>query len=224
MITVHHLENSRSQRVLWLLEELGLEYHIQHYARDQKTLLAPEALTRVHPLGKSPVITDGALTLAESGAIVTYLIHQYGPASMQFEPGSAHWRDSCYWMHYAEGSVMPVMLLNLVFNHMKTQPMPFFAKPIVGVISDKVNQALISPNYHRHMAFINAHLEHNEWFVADRLSGADFQMIFPLEAGEVRGGVSQRYPAIQAYMDRIHVRPAYVQALKRGGPYQLMGG
>lgn len=224
MITVHHLENSRSQRILWLLEELELEYDIKHYYRDKTTMLAPKSLHEVHPLGKSPVITDGEKTIAESGAIVAYLIHKYGPEDMQFEPGSTEWLDCNYWMHYAEGSVMPVMLLSLVFNHMKTRPMPFFAKPIARIISEKVSEALINPNYHQHMAFVNAHLESHDWFVADRLSGADFQMIFPLEAGEVRGGVAQQYQAIQVYMNRIHARPAYIKALKRGGPYKLMAG
>src|SRR3954469_19325033 len=138
MLTVHHLENSRSQRVLWLLEELGVEYDIKRYARDKKTMLAPPELRAVHPLGKSPVVTDDGATIAESGAIVEYLVERYGKGRFVPAAGSPEKLRYTYWLHYAEGSAMPPLLLKLVFERMKTGPVPFFMKPVVRGIADKV--------------------------------------------------------------------------------------
>lgn len=222
MITVHHLENSRSQRVLWLLEELGVEYVVKRYERDKKTMLAPAALKAVHPLGKSPVITDGDITVAESGAIVEYLIYQYGNEQMKFAPGSAQWRDCTYWTHYAEGSVMPVMVMKLIFSQIKKAPMPFFIKPIAKGISDKVMGSFVQPNIDNHLAFINDHLVGKNWFVNETLSAADFQMIFPLEAASARDNLKQKYPEIQRYLNQVQSRDGYKRALDTGGPYQLM--
>lgn len=222
MITLHHLENSRSQRILWLMEELGLEYEIKHYKRDPKTNLAPPELVKVHPLGKSPVISDGERIVAESGAIVEYLLYHYGDDGWRFTPGSQQWMDLNYWMHYAEGSVMPLLVMSLVFNQIKKSPMPFFVKPIAKGISAKVMGAFIRPNLERHLSFIEKSLQGKQWFVGDRISGADIQMIFPIEAAAARGGLDAKYPATQAYMDRVHSRSAYQRALEKGGPYQLM--
>ncbi|MCG8534903.1 MAG: glutathione S-transferase [Pseudomonadales bacterium] len=220
MVVVHHLENSRSQRVLWLLEELGVEYEIKHYKRDPKTMLAPASLLQVHPLGKSPVITDGERTIAESGAIVEYLIHTYGDASMKFEPGTQEWLDNQYWMHYAEGTLMPFMVMKLVFSQIEKAPI--IVRPIAKAISKQVMKAFVQPNINRNLAFVNEHLKGKEWFVGNGITGADAQMLFPIEAASARDRLAEKYPEVNAYMQRIHSRPAYKRALERGGPYQLM--
>lgn len=220
MVVLHHLENSRSQRILWLLEELGVEYEIKHYKRDPKTMLAPANLLQVHPLGKSPVITDGELTVAESGAIVEYLMHTYGNEQMKFTPGSQQWLDNAYWTHYAEGSLMPFMVMKLVFFQIEKAPL--IVRPIAKAISKQVMKAFVQPNIDRNLAFINDHLKDREWFVGDSLTGADAQMMFPIEAASARDRLPEKYPAVNAYLERIHNRPAYKRALERGGPYELM--
>ena len=221
MITVHHLNNSRSQRVLWLLEELGLPYEIKKYQRDAKTMLAPPELMKVHPLGKSPVITDDALTVAETGAIVEYVIERYGNGRLAPAIGSPErlrWR---YWMHFAEGSAMPPLLLKLIFERIKVTPMPFFAKPIAKGICDKVLAAMVEPNLKRQLDFMEAELGRSEWFAGDEFSAADIQMSFPLEAAAQRAGLDASRPKLMAFLRRIHARPAYQQALQRGGPYSF---
>ena len=221
MITVHHLNNSRSQRVLWLLEELGLPYEIKKYQRDAKTMLAPPELMKVHPLGKSPVITDDALTVAETGAIVEYMIERYGNGRLAPAIGSPErlrWR---YWMHFAEGSAMPPLLLKLIFERIKVTPMPFFAKPIAKGICDKVLAAMVEPNLKRQLDFMEAELGRSEWFAGDEFSAADIQMSFPLEAAAQRAGLDASRPKLMAFLKRIHARPAYQQALQRGGPYSF---
>ena len=221
MITVHHLNNSRSQRVLWLLEELGLPYEIEKYQRDAKTMLAPPALVKVHPLGKSPVITDEALTVAETGAIVEYLIERYGNGRLAPAVGSPErlrWR---YWMHFAEGSAMPPLLLKLIFERIKVTPMPFFAKPIAKGICNKVLAAMVEPNLERQLDFMEAELGKSEWFAGAEFSAADIQMSFPLEAAAQRAGLDASRPKLMAFLKRIHARPAYKKALARGGPYSF---
>ena len=221
MITVHHLNNSRSQRVLWLLEELGLPYEIKKYQRDAKTMLAPPELMKVHPLGKSPVITDDALTVAETGAIVEYMIERYGNGRLAPAIGSPErlrWR---YWMHFAEGSAMPPLLLKLIFERIKVTPMPFFAKPIAKGICDKVLAAMVEPNLKRQLDFMEAELGRSEWFAGAEFSAADIQMSFPLEAAAQRAGLDASRPKLMAFLKRIHARPAYQQALQRGGPYSF---
>ena len=221
MITVHHLNNSRSQRVLWLLEELGLPYEIQKYERDAKTMLAPPALLAVHPLGKSPVITDGELTVAESGAIVEYLVERYGDGRLAPPIGSPErlrWR---YWLHFAEGSAMPPLLLKLIFTRIPESPMPFFVKPIARGISNKVLAAMVAPNLERQLDFMEAELGKSEWFAGADFSAADIQMSFPLEAAAQRAGLDTQRPALMAFLKRIHARPAYQRALQRGGPYSF---
>ncbi|MBX3622895.1 MAG: glutathione S-transferase [Rhizobacter sp.] len=221
MITVHHLNDSRSQRVLWLLEELGLPYEIKHYQRDPKTMLAPEALRQVHPLGKSPVITEGDLTVAESGAIVEYLVERHGQGRLAPPAGSLErlrWR---YWLHFAEGSAMPPLLLKLVFTTIERTKMPFFAKPIAKGISQKVQATLVDPNLTRQLDFMEAELGKSIWFAGDEFSAADIQMSFPVEAAAQRAGLDERRPKLMAYLKRIHARPAYQRALERGGPYSF---
>jgi glutathione S-transferase len=221
MITVHHLNNSRSQRVLWLLEELGLPYEIKKYQRDAKTMLAPPELTQVHPLGKSPVITDETLTVAETGAIVEYIIERYGRGRLEPAAGSPErlrWR---YWMHFAEGSAMPPLLLKLIFERIKVTPMPFFAKPIAKALSNKVLAAMVEPNLKRQLDFMEAELGQSEWFAGAEFSAADIQMSFPLEAAAQRAGLDASRPKLMGFLKRIHARPAYKKALQRGGPYSF---
>ncbi len=222
MITVHHLNNSRSQRVLWLLEELGLTYEIKHYQRDRKTMLAPAALREVHPLGKSPVITDGAQTIAESGAIIDYLVETYGDGRLAPARGTPARLRYTYWMHYAEGSAMPPLLLKLVFDRIEKTPMPFFAKPVARAISGRAKAAFIEPQIALHLDYMESELGKGVWFAGDEFSAADIQMSFPLEAAAARAGLDARRPKLMDFLARIHARPAYRRALERGGDYELL--
>ncbi|MFC5436462.1 glutathione S-transferase family protein [Rhodanobacter umsongensis] len=221
MITVHHLNNSRSQRILWLLEELDVPYQVKRYQRDSGTLLAPVELRAVHPLGKSPVITDGGLTLAESGAIVEYLADRYGAGRLIPAHGTPERLRCNYWLHYAEGSAMPPLLLKLVFRRVETAPMPFFVKPVAKGIARKVQQTFVDPQLQLHLAYLEGELGKSEWFVGDSFSAADIQLSFPLEAFAARGGLDAGFPRLSAFLQRIHARPAYQRALQRGGEYRL---
>lgn len=221
MITVHHLEHSRSQRVLWLLEELELPYQIQHYKRDPKTSLAPPELRRVHPLGKSPVISDGEHTVAESGAIIEYLVERHGHGRLRPPAGSDDRLRYTYWLHFAEGSAMTPLLLTLVFDKVKSAPMPFFAKPIARGIAGKVMSGFVTPNLKSQLDFMEAELQQRPWFAGDEFSAADVQMSFPLEAAAQRAGLDASRPRLMDFLKRIHARPAYQRALQRGGPYSF---
>ena len=218
MIIVHHLENSRSQRVLWLLEELGLEYRIKLYKRDPATMLGPDSLKKVHPLGKSPVVQDQGKVIAESGAIMEYLIGRYGEGRLIPPPDTDDRLAYTYWLHYAEGSLMPMMLLKLVFDRFAHPPMPLVMRPVAAVIAIGVNAKFVTPRLAQHLDFIEAELGKSTWFAGEELTGADIQMSFPLEAAAARGAVDDR-PNIRAFVERIHARPAYQEALRRGGPY-----
>ncbi len=223
MLTVHHLENSRSQRILWLLEELGVDYEVRRYPRDPKTGLAPESLQAVHPLGKSPVITDDGLTIAESGAIVEYLVGKYDNGTLRPPEGSAERRAYTYWLHYAEGTFMPLMIVSLILGRIETAPMPFFIKPAARGIVAKVREGYLDRNVKSNLAFMEASLSSADWFSGQSMTAADIQMSFPVEAAEVRARLDPDYPRLQGFLDRIRARPAYQRALKKGGPYQLMG-
>ena len=222
MIIVHHLANSRSQRVLWLLEELGVPYQVQRYERDPKTMLAPPELRAVHPLGKSPVISDGDEVVAESGAIVEYLADKYGQGRLIPAPGTAARRRASYWLHYAEGSLMPPMVMSLVFSKVRSAPMPFFAKPIAHGIADKVMDSFVTPNVVANLDFLEAELGKSAWFGGEEFGVSDIQLSFPLEAAASRGGLDASRPRLMAFLERIHGRPAYQRALEKGGPYELM--
>ena len=224
MLTVHHLNNSRSQRVLWLLEELGVPYEIKRYERDPKTMLAPPELRAVHPLGKSPVITDDGQTIAESGAIIEYLIGKYGQGRFAPLPDTPERLRYTYWLHYAEGSAMPPLLLKLVALRIASAPMPFFAKPIARKIAATLQSSFIDPQLKLHLGYINQELSKAGWFVGNDFTAADVQMSFPLEAATARGGMEGQIPAVVDFLKRIHARPAYQRALERGGKYELLGG
>jgi glutathione S-transferase len=222
MIVVHHLNNSRSQRVLWLLEELGLPYEIKCYERDPQTMLAPASLREVHPLGKSPVITDGELTLAESGAIIEYLVERYGNGRLVPASGTPEHRRYTYWLHYAEGSAMPPILLKLIFDQIEKNPMPFFVRPIARSIASRVKSSFIEPQLTQHLDYMEAEIGKNTWFAGNEFSAADIQISFPLEAAVARAGLNASRPKLMAFLNRIHTRPAYQQALERGGAYKLL--
>ena len=218
MITVHHLNNSRSQRILWLLEELELAYDIKYYERDPQTMLAPASLRQVHPLGKSPVITDDELTVAESGAIVEYLVDRYGAGKLAPAPGTPERLRYTYWLHYAEGSAMPPLLLKLIFDRIEQEPLPFFVKPIAKLISSRTKSAFIDPQIAQHFDYLEAELTNSRWFVGDEFTAADIQLSFPIEMARI----DSSRPKLMSYLDRIHARPAYQQALSRGGAYELL--
>jgi glutathione S-transferase len=219
MITVHHLNNSRSQRVLWLLEELGVPYGVKRYERDPKTLLAPPALMAVHPLGKSPVIVDGAVTVAESGAIIEYLVDTYGNGRLIPAAGSPERLRYTYWLHYAEGSLMPPLLLKLIFDRLASAPMLWPVSLVSRRIASGVQRSFIGPQATRHLDYIETQLGAHAWFAGDEFTAADVQMSFPLEAAVARAGLDASRPRTMAFLNTIHARDAYQRALKRGGPY-----
>jgi glutathione S-transferase len=222
MITVHHLENSRSQRIVWLLEELGSDYEIKRYGRDKQTGLAPPELLDVHPLGKAPVITDGDKTIAESGAIIEYLMYEYDDGRLRPEEGTDERLAYNYWLHYAEGSFAPLMILSLVLSRIEEAPMPFFLRPVAKGIAGKVREGYLDANVTRNLAFMDATLKKSRWFCGSMFSAADVQMSFALEAAEVRTNLSDDYPHLAAFLETIRARPAYKRALDKGGHYELM--
>jgi glutathione S-transferase len=222
MIVVHHLNHSRSQRVLWLLEELQVPYEVKHYLRDPATMLAPRSLRAVHPLGKSPVITDGDTTLAESGAIVEYLVDRYGAGRLAPLPGTPERVRFVYWLHFAEGSMMPPLLLKLVFDRIEKARMPFFVRPVARGIANKVRGTLVLPQIRAHLDFLEGELAQRDWFAGPQFTAADIQMSFPVEASRARGGLGSEHPRLMDWLARIHERPGYQRALQRGGPFQIL--
>jgi glutathione S-transferase len=219
MLTVHHLNNSRSQRVLWLLEELGTPYEIIRYNR-QPNMLAPPELRAIHPLGKSPVITDNGNTIAESGAIVEYLVKTYGNGRLIPADNTPERLRFTYWLHYAEGSAMPPLLLKLIFM-MLPKRAPLLMRPVVNAIAAKALNTLVDPQLKQHMAFWEGELSKSEWFAGNEFTAADIQMSFPLEAASARAGLEQGHPKAMAWLAKIHARPAYQRALEKGGPYSV---
>lgn len=203
-IIVHHLENSRSQRILWMLEELGLAYEVKRYERNPKTMLAPPELRRVHPLGKSPVIQDGDTIVAETGAIVQYLVEK-ADGRLGPPPHREAILRYRFFLHYAEGSLMPPLLVKLVLSRV----------PVFG----KAAQKRIQPMIDNHLDYLERELGGREWFVGDQLTAADIMLSFPLEAARARAGLDASRPNLAAWLARIHARPAYQRALERGGPY-----
>jgi glutathione S-transferase len=221
MIIVHHLNNSRSQRVLWLFEELGLPYEIKHYQRDPRTMFAPATLRAVHPLGKSPVVEDNGAILAESGAIIEYLADTYGDHRLAPPPGTPERRRYSYFLHYAEGSLMPLLFMKLVFIELPKRA-PALVRPVARGMSDGAQSSFIDPQLKNHLDFLEAELGHDAWFAGSDFSAADIQMSFPLEAAAQRAGLDASRPRLKAWLDTIHARPAYQRALAAGGPYELL--
>lgn len=221
MITVHHLNNSRSQRVLWLLEELGISYQVVHYKRGSD-MRAPAELRKIHPLGKSPVITDGDVVVAETGAIIEYLLEVYGNGRLQPPAGTPDRRAYTYWLHYAEGSAMPPLLLKLIFSRMPHNA-PGLLKPLVKMIAGKALNTVVNPQLAQHLRYWSDTLAKNGgWFAGSDFGAADIMMSFPLEAAAARAGLDDSHKPIRDFLDRIHARPAYQRAIQTGGPYELM--
>ncbi|AMJ93021.1 glutathione S-transferase [Alteromonas stellipolaris] len=219
MLTLHHLNNSRSQRILWLLEELGVDYNIEHYQRDSTTNLAPDSLRAVHPLGRSPVLTTPEGAIAESGAIVEYLVRKHGQTHFTSPESGESLQQYLFWLHFAEGSLMPPLVARLVLEKARQKgSKPFFIKPITNKLIDGILNAYYGPNLAQSLRYVESYLAHHTWFAGEQPTGADVQMIFPLES-LVASGNAKDFPAIREYVKRVHARPAYKQALEKGGEY-----
>lgn len=221
MITIHHLENSRSLRLIWLLEELGITYDVKVYQRDPVTNLAPDAYRALHPLGKAPVMTMDGKVLAETGAIIEFLMDLFPNAGLRPEPGAPGREKYQYWLHAAEGSLMPLLVMSLFFNRMETVP-PFFIRPIIKMVTGRIRDMYLTPSTTNMIDYIEAELGQTGWFAGDRLSAADIIMSFPVEAAMSRAKLEKPYPNIQAWLDRIHERPAYKIAVEKGGEQQIL--
>jgi glutathione S-transferase len=206
MLTLHHLNDSRSQRILWLLEELGVPYEMKHYQRDAQTRLAPPELKAVHPLGKSPIITDGEIRIAESGAIVDYIIRRYGKGAMMPAPGSTEYEVYNEWLHYSEGSAMLPLMLNLYVGRLKEAGSPLHPR--------------IDSEIANHLGFIEGELKGREFFVGPSLTGADIQMSFVGEMAKVFDKLGP-YPSLSAWLSRMHARPAFQRSVEKGGAYRF---
>ncbi|MBI1359450.1 MAG: glutathione S-transferase [Alphaproteobacteria bacterium] len=217
MITVHHLNNSRSQRVLWMLEELGVRYEVKRYERDKATMLAPTELKAIHPLGKSPIISENGQTIAETGAIIEYILEHYGQGRLVPRPYTPEHYRFVYWLHYAEGSAMTPLLLKLVFTRIP-QNAPPLLRGLIGSVMKQANARLADPQLRTHIDYWDSELAKSEWFAGREFTAADIMMSFPLEAAAARADAKSR-PMVKSFLDRIHARPAYQAALKTGGPY-----
>lgn len=220
MITVHHLENSRSHRILWLLEELETDYTIEEYERDPRTNLAPKRLREVHPLGASPVISDDERTIAESGAIIEYILDTQGEGRLRPSPDSDEHLRYRYWMHYAEGSAMTPLLLDLVFGMLPGQT-PWPLRPVVSLIAKGVRGEFIHPRVERHADYWERELSEHAYFAGDEFTAADIQMSFPLEGLCTRDKWRARYPRVVEFLENVRSRPAYRRAVERGGELSL---
>lgn len=223
MLVIHHLETSRSHRIIWLLEELGVPYEFKIYKRNRLTRLAPPELKAVHPLGKSPVIVDDGITIAESGAIIEYLIERYGQniggdlANLVSKPGTAEHRECRYFMHYAEGSLMLIILVSVVFRLLPRHT-PWFMRAVARKLANLANQAIIGPNMKTHRGFLEGHLATHAFMAGEHLTGADFQMGYIAEILLSREGWRDECPRLVAYRDKLAARPAWIRAVQKGGP------
>ncbi|ADM09713.1 glutathione S-transferase family protein [Parvularcula bermudensis HTCC2503] len=220
-LILHHLETSRSMRILWLLEELGLDYELKTSQRDPKTMFGPADHQKLHPQGSWPLIQDGDLTLPESGAIVEYVINKAGAESWRRTPDQADWPDYLRWMHFAEATLQPYLLMHLVFSKLPKQA-PAMARPIVSKVKEGVEGFIINPKVELYMKMIEAHLTGKDSFLEGGLTGADVMMIFPLESVFARiDDAGKKYPNTKKYVQGIHGRPAFKAALEKGGEYKL---
>ena len=217
MIRIHHLEHSRSQRILWLLEELGIPYEIVHYKRDPKTMLAPDALRKIHPLGKSPILEEDGVIVAETGAIIEYIVDRHGGGRLKPAAGTPEARSWTYWLHYAEGSAMPPLLMKLVFQRLPENANALM-RPLVKGVASRAEAGFVDPRLKEHMEYWDQSLAETGWFAGKDFSAADIIMSFPLEAATSRADAAS-YRHVSDFLKRIHARPAYVTALSKGGPY-----
>lgn len=223
MLVVHHLNNSRSHRILWLLEELGAPYELRCYERDPETMFAPPELRAVHPLGKSPVVTEGDDVVAESGAIIEYLLDGHDRGQLRPETGTPEHLQYRYWLHYAEGSAMPPLLLKLVFLRLEHGVGPLLLRPVIRQIARQVQAQYVDREIAQHMRYWEDHLAHHDWFAGQSFSAADIQMSFPLEAAESRADLGA-FPNIDRFLSAVRARPAYQRAVEIGGPFDLGRG
>lgn len=222
MITVHHLKQSRSHRILWLLEELQIPYHLKTYERDSKAKTAPTELLKIHPLGKSPVITDGEKVVAESGAILEYILENYGKGKLKpIDKAEDDYLKYQYFMHYTEGTLMPQLVLSLIFNMIPKQPMPFFVKPIMKEISRNIHKMYINPQIHLNLNFLENSLADKKWFAGNDFSVADIQLGFAIYSAQSLLKDQFTYPKLKQFLVEIQKRPSYQLALKKGGPIDL---
>lgn len=220
MITLYVLKQSRAQRIAWLLEELNLDYQIEVFDRDSKTKLAPTEMRKIHPLGKSPMIKDGDLVLAESGAIVEYLIQKYGNGRLAISADQPEYVHYLHWLHYAEGSLILPLILQLVFRKIDNSPMPFFVKPIAKKITGQVRKSFIEPQLKLHFDYVEQALNGKSYFVGEQLTGADFMMGFPIQAVK-NSEIFAHSPNIRAYVERIENTESYLRAEQKLGKLEL---
>ncbi|WP_251976551.1 glutathione S-transferase family protein [Salinicola avicenniae] len=220
MIVVHHLENSRSLRILWLLEELEVDYEIVRYQRDARSMLAPAALQQVHPLGKSPVVVDGEQVIAESGAIIEYLVATHGGEWLVPSAGTASRVRYLEWLHYAEGSLMPLLVMRLVISRLSKSPVPAPLRPVGKLLAGGMRRQFLDPQLQRHLAYCEQCAGAHTWLTGEHFSAADIQMGFPLLALDLRGGL-EGYPALKRLLQAMRERPAYRRAVEKGGELNL---
>jgi glutathione S-transferase len=213
-IVVHHLENSRSQRILWLLEELGLEYSVEEYKRNPKTMRAGPELRKIHPLGRSPVVTVDDTVLAESAAIIEELIERFGEGRLRPEHGTDDYRRYRFYLHYAEGSLMTPLFAQLLTSQVRAAKLPFFIKPIAKGVAAKIDKNYTTPELANHLGFLDSELKDREYMAGSEFSAADIQMSYPLEAGV---GANTRYSNIKSYIERIRDREAYKRVVDKWG-------
>lgn len=222
MLRVHHLNNSRSQRVLWLLEELGCAYEVVPHGRDPATMMAPAALVGVHPLGKSPVIEADGVVLAETGAIVEYIVETRGKGRMQPPAGTPEHLRCRYWLHYAEGSLMAPLTMRLLFDQIERAPVNFLIRKIIQGLARSVKAGYIDKQIGRHLDYLEAELARSAWFAGDALSIADIMMSFPVQVAAAQGVLGTR-PRLRAWLAAVEAREAWARGVARGGPYTLSG-
>ena len=222
MIVVHHLEHSRSQRVLWMLEELGLAYEVRRYRRDPETMLAPASLRAVHILGKSPVVTEGEQVFAESGAIIEHLAERNPAAGLAPAPDDPQRFRYLYWLHFAEGSAMTPLFLKLIIDRLEGSRAPFIVRPVIRSITGRMRRTLVTPRLEDNLDFMEAELARSAWFAGDRFTAADIQMSFPVQAALARGGSVKALPHLRSFAERIESRPSYKRALERGGKFEIL--
>lgn len=220
MLHLHHLENSRSMRILWLLEELGLQYKLTIYNRVDG--LAPKELENLHPMGKAPILEDGTKVLAESGFIIEYLLKYYNGFNKLTAKSSVEWENYTYWFHFAESSAMPNLLMRLVFSKV-VENSPFLVKSVAKGIQKKVEQRLISGNINKMLDLMEQHLSFNKWFAGNEFTAVDIQMYMVGVAANARGGLDKsKYANILNWIKRCESRPAFIKATKQGGHLKPM--
>ncbi|TVQ94670.1 MAG: glutathione S-transferase [Deltaproteobacteria bacterium] len=217
-LTVHHLEHSRSARAIWLLEELEAPYELRRYRRNPRTFRADPALKSVSPLGRAPIVEIDGVALAESGAIMEGVLDRIGQGRLRPEPGTADFDHYRFFLHYAEGSLMPPLLISLIFSK-AVEGAPFFVRPVVKGIAAGVHAKFIRGEFDAHFGFVEAHLAENEWFAGPAFSAADIQMVYPVAAAPLRAGLTkQSHPNLHRWLEQVRGRPAYQRAIDKGGP------